>query len=172
MREMAGGRIIHIDHSVPNVETGQSTQVFSGGKEKGKPGIEVAIPRRPRRIQPLRKKSLQSVLFTQAPGSRFSSHRRLSGGFSSSRTAFAQRDRLYSSSLNFPAASESKACGIFFSDSKPVAVEFQKKDAHHKPRALVAIGEGMIAHNPCRTGGRHADDVCLRGIGQMLERQR
>lgn len=38
---------------------------------------------------------------------------------------------------------------VFFPGDKPIAVELKKKDADHKARALVAVHEGRIAHDPC-----------------------
>jgi hypothetical protein len=42
---------------------------------------------------------------------------------------------------------------VFFPARKPIAVELKKKDADNKPRALVAVHEGMITHDPSGIGG-------------------
>jgi hypothetical protein len=59
---------------------------------------------------------------------------------------------------------------ILLACDKAIAVEFEKQDAGHEARTLVAIKERVVTHDTCRVGRRHIDDVSGLGIGMLLLR--
>jgi YD repeat-containing protein len=63
---------------------------------------------------------------------------------------------------------QNRLCGIFLACDKAIAVEFEKQDADHEARTLVAIKERVVAHNTRRIGRRHVDDVSGLCIGMLL----
>jgi hypothetical protein len=63
-------------------------------------------------------------------------------------------------------------CRIFFAGSKPISIELKKKDADDKPSAFVTVYKRMVAYNLGSVGGRHANDIYVTGISEILTRPR
>ena len=45
---------------------------------------------------------------------------------------------------------QNRLCRVLLAGGEEVTVEFEKQDSHHKARALIAIHEGMVAHDAGR----------------------
>jgi hypothetical protein len=61
---------------------------------------------------------------------------------------------------------------IFFAGLEIETIKFEKKNANHKPSALVSIDEGMIPHYARGIEARHFEDVWRVGVGMVLARPR